>query len=83
MDFMLSGRKMRQFIILILSSMLLLLLAGCGAKQYEVTTKNGRVYTATGALQYDVDKKTYSFENQEGKEVILNKEDIEVIIEKD
>jgi len=75
------GYSMRQlFFLFIFTSTLLL--AGCGSKQYEVTTKGGDIYTAKGALKYDVQSETYSFENEQGLEVRLNQEDIEVIQEK-
>jgi|GEM_PF-1929791 len=73
---------MKRFIAIILALTLSFMLFGCGTKYYEVTTKTGKVYNAVGDLEYDVDQKTYTFENEKGKEVILSKEDIEVIVEK-
>lgn len=61
---------------------MLFVLAACGAKNYQVTTKSGQNYMATGPLEYDVQTETYKFQNEDGKEVILNQEDIEVIQEK-
>lgn len=69
-------------IVALISMMLILALGGCGSKNYQVTTKSGQSYTATGPLEYNVQSETYTFKNEEGKEVILNQEDIEVIQEK-
>ena len=72
---------MNRFITLLLTLIVCSLLAACGTKMYQVTTKTGKTYTTKGALQYDVQSETYKFENAEGREVILNQEDIEVIQE--
>lgn len=74
---------MKRLLTILCALLLTLLLAGCGSKQYQVTTKSGKSYTADGALDYDVQTETYRFENENGNEVILNQEDIEVIQEKD
>jgi len=73
---------MNRIIATLLALLLTLSLVGCGSKTYQVTTKAGNTYTAKGALEYDVQSESYTFENEEGKEVILNQEDIEVIQEK-
>lgn len=73
---------MKRFIAIILTLSLATMLMACGTKYYEVTTKTGEIYTVKGSPQYDVDAQTYKFENEEGKEIILNKEEIEVIQEK-
>jgi len=72
---------MNRCVAIISTLLLTCFLVACGAKSYEVTTKTGKTYTTEGALQYDVQSETYKFENEEGKEVILNQEDIEVIQE--
>lgn len=72
---------MNRFITILLTMLLTCFLAACGSKMYQVTTKTGKTYTAKGALEYDVQSETYKFQNAEGKEVILNQEDIEVIQE--
>lgn len=72
---------MNRLIAIIATLLLTCFLAACGAKNYQVTTKAGKIYTAQGALEYDVQSETYKFKNEEGKEVILNQEDIEVIQE--
>ncbi len=73
---------MNRIILFTLSLLITIFLAGCGSKSYQITTKSGRTYETKGAPQYDVQSETYKFENVEGKEVILNQEDIEVIQER-
>ncbi|WP_319467063.1 YgdI/YgdR family lipoprotein [uncultured Pseudodesulfovibrio sp.] len=68
-------------ITLALSFCLILALAACGTKTYQVTTKSGQTYTANGSLDYDVKSETYKFKNEKGKEIILNQKDIQVIQE--
>ncbi|QJB57621.1 YgdI/YgdR family lipoprotein [Pseudodesulfovibrio sp. zrk46] len=72
---------MNRFLTIMFALLLTCVLAGCGAKTYQVTTKAGKTYTAKGSLEYDVQSETYKFKNDDGKEVILNQEDIEVIQE--
>ena len=72
---------MNRFITVVLALLMTCFLAACGTKSYQVTTKTGKTYTAEGSLEYDVQSETYKFKNEEGKEVILNQEDIEVIQE--
>lgn len=74
---------MNRLIGFILTLLLLFSLVGCGTKTYQVTTKTGKIYTASGSLEYDVQSETYKFKNENGKQVILNQEDIEVIQEKE
>ncbi len=72
---------MKHVITILASLLLVFMLAGCGSKNYQVTTKSGQNYTSNGPLEYDVQSETYKFKNAEGREVILNQEDIEVIQE--
>lgn len=72
---------MKRCIALVLTLMLAFSLTACGSKTYQITTKTGKTYTAEGPLDYDVQSETYKFENPDGKEVILNQEDVEVIQE--
>lgn len=73
---------MNRIIALVLAMLLALSLTACGSKTYLVTTKTGKTYTAKGALEYKVQSETYTFTDEEGQEVILNQEDVEVIQEK-
>ncbi|CCH47479.1 YgdI/YgdR family lipoprotein [Pseudodesulfovibrio piezophilus] len=72
-------KKIYTLIILVTVS---LSIFGCGTKSYQVTTKNGQKYTAMGALEYDVQSQTYTFENEEGKQIVLEHQDVDVIQEK-
>lgn len=72
---------MKRLVAIVVTLLLTFSLAACGSKNYQVTTKTGNIYNTKGALEYDVQSETYKFKNEEGKEVILNQEDIEVIQE--
>lgn len=72
---------MKWFIKATLLVILALFLLGCGTKNYQVVTKSGKTYTTQGAPDYNVESETYSFTNKEGKQVIINQSDIEVIQE--
>jgi len=73
---------MKRLLALLLTFLLTFSLAACGSKAYQVTTRSGQTFTAKGSPEYDVQSETYKFKDEEGKEVILNQEDIEVIKEK-
>lgn len=73
---------MKRILALIMTLLLAFSMTACGSKSYQITTRSGESYTAKGSPEYDVQTETYKFENEEGKEVILNQEDIEVIKEK-
>lgn len=74
---------MKKIVAALLSLLLAVSLAACGSKSYLVTMKNGQRFTSSGYPDYDVQSETYKFKNDEGKEVILNQADIEVIQEVD
>jgi hypothetical protein len=73
---------MKRLLVLITVLLMTLSLAACGSKTYQVTTRSGQTFTANGSPDYDVQSETYKFKDEEGKEVILSKEEIEVIKEK-
>jgi hypothetical protein len=64
-----------------LSLLLLLSLAACGTKNYQITTKTGKTFITQGAPEYDMESETYRFTNDEGQEVILNQADVDVMQE--
>lgn len=70
---------MQRLIAIFCSLLLLLSLAACGSKTYDVTTKSGKAYTSVGKPDFDRKAQTYTFTNADGQEVILNKDDVEVI----
>lgn len=57
------------------------LLSACGTRAYKITTHNGQEYIAQGAPEYNVKSETYTFTDDHGKEVVINKDDIQVIKE--
>ena len=57
------------------------LLAGCGVKTYSITTNAGQEYTAEGAPIYDVKSQTYTFTDANGRQVVVDKDDIRTIRE--
>jgi len=69
---------------LFLPAILLLaaLLSGCGAKSYSITTNAGQEYIAEGTPVYNVKSDTYTFTDSQGKEVVIDKNDIRLIKEK-
>jgi hypothetical protein len=72
---------MKGIIAVLLSLLLLLSLAACGTKNYQITTKTGKTFTTQGAPEYDMESETYRFTNEEGHEVILNQADVDVMQE--
>ncbi len=72
---------MQRLLSLIICLVLIGSLAGCGAKTYSITTHTGQTYVSQGAPEYDVKSETYTFMNEDDKEVVINKNDIEIIKE--
>lgn len=72
----------KRLFAVILSAAMIFSLYACGSKTYQVKTKSGESFNSLGAPDYDVKSKSYKFTNEMGKEVILNKEDIDSIKEK-
>ena len=65
--------------LLTIAWLALALLGGCSATYYQVATHGGQTYTAVGRPDYDEDAKTYTFEQTDGKKVILNQRDVKEI----
>lgn len=74
---------MKRIIGTLLALLMLLSLAACGSKSYQVTTKTGKTFITQGSPEYDMKSETYKFTNEEGKEVIINQADVDVIQERD
>lgn len=72
---------MRTLIVLIAILLLTAPLSGCSAKSYTIRTHEGREYVADGPPQYDVQSATYTFTDDQGREVVINKDDIRLIKE--
>ena len=59
--------------------LLVLLAAGCASNHYSITTASGNKYISNDEPEYDEDAKTYTFQDLEGKKVILNQGSIKEI----
>lgn len=73
--------EMKRCITALLVLLMLALLAACGSKNYQVTTKTGETFHTQGAPEYDMKSETYTFTDEKGEEVILNRIDVDVIQE--
>lgn len=70
---------MHRIITILCALILSLSLAACGTKTYNVSTKSGKSYTSYGSPQLNVKAKTYTLKDADGKEIIVNQDDVEVI----
>lgn len=74
---------MKRCITALLVLLMLISLAACGSRNYQVTTKTGEVFHTQGAPEYDMKSETYKFTDEKGEEVTLNRTDVDVIQEQD
>ncbi|ADU62449.1 MAG: YgdI/YgdR family lipoprotein [Pseudodesulfovibrio sp.] len=72
---------MKRFITTLLVLLMLIVLAACGSRNYQVTTKTGETFHTQGAPEYDMKSETYKFTDEKGEEVILKRADVDVIQE--
>lgn len=72
---------MKRLIILLAAPLFALSLTACAAKTYRITTNAGQTYIANGSPEYDVKAETYTFTDDQGREVVINKNDIDAIKE--
>jgi len=79
---LIRGHEMKRRLFLPAILLLAALLAGCGTKSYSIKTNSGHEYIAQGAPVYNVKSDTYTFTDGQGKEVVINKDDIRLIKEK-
>jgi len=73
---------MKRLLVLLLAGTMAFVLTACGSSKYMITTKAGETYISDGAPEYNMKTSTYTFNDDKGKKVILNKEDIQVMKEK-
>ncbi|WP_321403370.1 YgdI/YgdR family lipoprotein [Maridesulfovibrio sp.] len=59
----------------------LMVFAGCGAKHHTITKTDGSSIVSVGAPQFDKDSNTYTFENVDGQQTTIKREDVEQIEE--
>jgi hypothetical protein len=74
---------MKKAVLIFVLCMGLAFALACGSsKHYTVHMKDGKQYSTTGELKYNVHSETYSFETKEGEKLTIPKGDIEKIVEK-
>jgi len=72
---------MRKSIIISFLVVGLLLPMGC-SKQYVVKTKEGTEYTSSKEPKFDKKTQTYQIKNEDGKNVTVNREDVQSVEER-
>ena len=60
----------------------LLLLAGCGSTQYIMSTNDGLMIPTNGKPTIDEDTGMYVYEDEEGREQFIRKDEVKEIIER-
>ncbi|WP_027721932.1 YgdI/YgdR family lipoprotein [Maridesulfovibrio zosterae] len=71
---------MKKILITAVLCALPMLLVGCGSKHYTITKADGSTVTSAGEPEFVKASNTYKFENLDGQDVILKREDIKEII---
>lgn len=71
---------MKRLITMMLLTLFLLTAAGCGSKAYKVVTTD-QTYTSREKPEYDEESKTFIFDNEEGYEMTIKREDLKLIEE--
>lgn len=75
---------MRKLMISAVLVSLLFVLGGCGGgQQYKVSTSDGMEFISVGQPQYDKGQNVYTFTDDQGKSVTVNKDKVEYIKEYD
>lgn len=59
---------------------LLVAFVGCGSKHYTITKTDGTSVVSVGEPKYSKDSETYKFENLDGQEMILKRENVKDIV---
>ncbi|WP_421902360.1 YgdI/YgdR family lipoprotein [Maridesulfovibrio sp.] len=54
---------------------------GCGAKHHTITKTDGSTAVSVGAPQYNKDSNTYTYENLDGQQTTIKREDVQQIEE--
>ena len=58
------------------------LLAGCGTSEYIISTTDGTMITTQGKPDLDEDTGMYTYEDAEGREATIRKEDVKQIMQR-
>ncbi|CCO24217.1 YgdI/YgdR family lipoprotein [Maridesulfovibrio hydrothermalis] len=56
---------------------------GCGSKHYTITKNDGSTAVSVGEPKFSKDSSSYKFENLDGQEVIIKREDVKEIRQND
>jgi len=72
---------MKRLILVLLLCCGMLFSAACGSKHYTVHMKSGEEHTAVGKPEYEQKSDTLSFKNVNGQKVIVQKQDIDKVVE--
>lgn len=72
----------RIFITAVLCS-LLMVVAGCGSKHYTITKADGSTSVSVGEPEFSKDSSSYKYENLDGQDVILQREEVKEIKQND
>ncbi|MFH4674838.1 YgdI/YgdR family lipoprotein [Vibrio alginolyticus] len=59
-----------------------LLLAACGSSQYLMSTNEGKIITSYGKPDLNEETGMYEYEDMDGKEISISKEQIVQIVER-
>ncbi|NDV21714.1 YgdI/YgdR family lipoprotein [Desulfovibrio sp. JC022] len=59
----------------------LLVFAGCGSKHHTITKTDGSTAVSVGNPQFNKDSNTYTYENLDGQETTIKREDVQQIEE--
>ncbi|WP_432735769.1 YgdI/YgdR family lipoprotein [Maridesulfovibrio sp. FT414] len=60
---------------------LLMVVAGCGSKHHTITKTDGSTVVSVGEPEFSKDSNTYTFENLDGEEMTIKREDVQEIRE--
>lgn len=75
---------MKKIVYMLLLGLCLFTLVGCGSsQQYKVVTSDGQEFVSMGQPDYDKGQNVYTFEDDNGKAVTVNKDNVEFIREYD
>jgi hypothetical protein len=72
---------MKRLILVLLLCCGMLFLTGCGSKHYTLHMKSGEEVVAVGKPKYDKKSDTLSFKNVNGQNIIVQKQDIDKVVE--
>lgn len=72
---------MKRILITAVLCILLMVLAACGSKHYTITKTDGSTAVSVGEPKYSKTSSSYKFQNLDGQDVIIKREDVKEIRE--